>query len=335
MNSESTTGHVWAEHAPLLRSSSASQGEERMKELALEKVSVAFGSVHALRDVTITARAGEALMLVGPNGAGKSTLIRILLGLVRPDHGSIHVDGARVTVDRGFKEQLGYLPEAIAFSDNLTGRQVLRFFARARAVDRKRIDAVLERVGLTAAAKRRVRGYSRGMRQRLGLAVAILSEPTLLVLDEPTGGLDQEGLGVFFSVLEEWREAGRLVLLATHDLTLLERRVDRVCILESGRRVALDTPLALREAAALPVRVTLAVNGDASELSRDIDTWGGATVSEEPGRLVAEVSPDQLMGLMDIRTRHADAVSALRVEEPGMDAVYEHFLQVESTEVGT
>ncbi len=297
-----------------------------MKELVLDHLSVSFGDVHALRDVTLNAVPGEALMLIGPNGAGKSTLIRILLGLVRPDEGSIVVDGKRVSVDRTFKENLGYLPEAIAFSDNLTGRQVLRFFARARAVDRRRVDAVLERVGLAAAAKRKVRGYSRGMRQRLGLGISILSEPDLLVLDEPTGGLDQEGIAVLFSVLDEWREAGRMVLIATHDLTLLERRVDRVCILESGRRVAFDTPGALREAAGLPVRVTFTVTGDASAFVTALEARGGGTVERIGEHVEVEASPDELMALMDIRTEHSSTVTGLRVIEPGMDEVYEHYL---------
>ena len=297
-----------------------------MKELVLDHLSVNFGEVRALRDVSLSARPGEALMLIGPNGAGKSTLIRILLGLVRPDEGSIVVDGKRVSVDRTFKENLGYLPEAIAFSDNLTGRQVLRFFAHARAVKRARVDAVLERVGLAGAAKRKVRGYSRGMRQRLGLGISILSEPGLLVLDEPTGGLDQEGIAVLFDVLDEWRSAGRMVLIATHDLTLLERRVDRVCILESGRRVALDTPGALREAAGLPVRVTFTVTGDPSAFVAALEAWGGGTVERIGEQVAVEASPDGLMALMDIRTKHSDTVTGLRVIEPGMDEVYEHYL---------
>lgn len=334
MKSDSTTSDVWMPSASLdLADAGHARGAGPARELKLENLSVTFGQVKALRDVSVQARAGEALMLIGPNGAGKSTLIRILLGLVRPDSGAIVVDGARVSVDRAFKEHLGYLPEAVAFSDNLTGRQVLRFFARARAVDKKRVDAVLDRVGLAKAAKRRVRGYSRGMRQRLGLGVSIISQPSLLVLDEPTGGLDQEGLGVLFDVLDEWRRAGRMVLVATHDLTLLERRVDRVCILESGRRIALDTPTALRETAALPVRVTLATRGDVTALTRAITDWGEASVTHGPGRLVVEVTPDSLMKLMDIRAQHADVVSGLRVEEPGMDEVYEHFLGASEEEV--
>ncbi|MBW2465136.1 MAG: ATP-binding cassette domain-containing protein, partial [Deltaproteobacteria bacterium] len=189
-----------------------------------------------------------------------------------------------------------------------------------------------ERVGLTAAAKRKVRGYSRGMRQRLGLGISILSEPNLLVLDEPTGGLDQEGIAVLFDVLDEWRQAGRMVLIATHDLTLLERRVDRVCILESGRRVALDTPGALREAAGLPVRVTFAVTGDPSAFVAALEAWGGGTVERIGERVEVEASPDGLMALMDIRTEHSDTVTGLRVIEPGMDEVYEHYLAAAHSE---
>ncbi len=333
MNGRTTTSHLWAQ-GPVedAEPKASADRDDAVGELLLEQLSVTFGRVHALRDVTVRVRRGEALMLIGPNGAGKSTLIRILLGLVRPDQGAIAIDGSRVTVDREFKSRLGYLPEAVAFSDNLTGLQVLRFFARARGIDKKRIGEVLERVGLSAAAKRRVGGYSRGMKQRLGLAVAIISEPELLVLDEPTGGLDQEGLAVLFDVLEEWRAAGRLVLLATHDLTLLERRVDRVCILESGRRVALDTPAALRRRAALTLRVTFSLSADGTALEREIADSGETIVARGPGRLVVEVEPARLMALMDVRGRHKEVVSALRVEEPGMDEVYEHFLEADAKE---
>ena len=162
-------------------------------------------------------------------------MMRVLLGLVRPQGGSVTADGRATRVDNRFKAALSYLPEAVAFHENLTGLDVVRFFARARGVSAKRAEQALERVGLAHARRRAVRGYSRGMRQRLGLAAAILPESPLLILDEPTGGLDQEGLSVLWSVLEEWRAAGRMVLLSAHDLALLERRVDRMCVVRSGR----------------------------------------------------------------------------------------------------
>ncbi|NOY92493.1 MAG: ABC transporter ATP-binding protein [Deltaproteobacteria bacterium] len=299
-----------------------------MKSVVLEEVGVSFGKLKALIDVSIRASAGEVLMLAGPNGAGKSTLMRVLLGLVRPSSGQLLVDDVATQVNHRFKAQLGYLPEAVAFSENLTGSQVLRFFAQARGVDRKRVDAVLERVGLTQASRRRVRGYSRGMRQRLGIAVAILTEPALLVLDEPTGGLDQEGLELLWSVLSEWRESERVVIMATHDLTLVERRVDCVCVLDAGRRVAFDSPSGLRRKVGLPLTVTFEVVDDRiDEVAERIERWGRAELDREDGIVRVSVSTEDLLDLMDLRANLPGAVRSLRVEEPGMDEVYEALLQ--------
>lgn len=302
-----------------------------LNHLALENVTVHFGSVHALDGVATSLGAGEVVTLAGPNGSGKSTLMKVLLGLVRPQAGRILVNGTPTSIDNRFKTRLAYLPEAVAFADNLSGRQVLRFFAQARGVPRKRIDEVLERVGLTAARKRAVRGYSRGMRQRLGLAVAILSEPELLVLDEPTGGLDLEGLQVLWSVLDEWRAADRMVLMSSHDLALLERRVDRFCLLRAGKLVADDTPVALRESAALSIRVRFALNGNPDQvdaLDDALRSWGGvADVSRSTDALSMDVAPPDLLNLMDLRAAYPGAVKGVRVDEPGLDLVYERLIE--------
>ena len=304
-----------------------------MKSLALTDVAVRLGRVRALRGVSIDLAGGEVLMLVGPNGAGKSTLMRVLLGLVRPDAGGLSVDGKKCKADNEFRRKLGYLPENVAFSENLTGRDVLRFFAQARGVDRKAVERVLKRVGLAAAARRTVRGYSRGMRQRLGLAAAILSEPELLILDEPTGGLDQEGLATLWSVLEEWRQKGRLVVLSAHDLALLERRVDRMCVLRDGAMLACDRPDALRRSAGLPHVVHMQLAGDSANGAVDAlveatRSMAGASVVIDDGWLRVEMAPDSLLPLMDIRGRFPSAVIAMRVEEPSLDVVYERFLEV-------
>jgi Cu-processing system ATP-binding protein len=301
-----------------------------VNEVTLRDAEVHFGKVHALRGVEVSARSGQVVMLAGPNGAGKSTLLRVLLGLIRPKSGQLLVDGVRTPIDNDFKRRLAYLPEAVAFAENLTGRQVLRFFASARGVPRKRIDAVLKRVGLWDARRRTVRGYSRGMRQRLGLAIAILPETKFLILDEPTGGLDQEGLNVLWSVLEEWQTAGRMVILSSHDLTLLERRVDVICLMQDGRVIASDSPPRLRHLAALPVRVSFTLNGNPEQvegLSQAIASWDrSAQVSRGDGQLSVHVAPEALLSLMDLRAGYPEAVSQLRVEEPGLDLVYEALL---------
>jgi len=301
-----------------------------MKRVVLRDVSVRFGKVAALTSMSTTVSSGEIVMLVGPNGAGKSTFMRVLLGLVRPERGELEIDGAVVRVDNAFKARLGYLPEAVAFSDNLSGEQVLRFFAMARGVSRARVGEVLSRVGLAQASRRRVGGYSRGMRQRLGLGVAILSEPELLILDEPTGGLDQEGLVVLYSVLNEWRDKGRMVLMATHDIAMLERRVDRMCVFRSGCLVADGSPSTLRREAGLPLKVTMTLaSGGGAEVEAfvaAIGEWEGGSGEVRDGALHAEVASGELLGLMDLRGRHVGAVVDLRVEEPTLDVVYEKLL---------
>jgi Cu-processing system ATP-binding protein len=225
-------------------------------DLRVDNLAVHFGPVRALDGVDLALSPGEVSVLVGPNGAGKSTLMSVLLGLVRPSFGRVLCDERVVAApDRDtslwLRERLGYLPEAVAFSDNLSGREVLRFFASARGLPRARADEVLATVGLAEAARRRVGTYSRGMRQRLGLGVAIVAAPDLLVLDEPTSGLDQQGLTLLWQILDEWRAQGRTVLLSTHELALIERRADRVFVLVGGKLRAAGTPAELRAASRL------------------------------------------------------------------------------------
>jgi Cu-processing system ATP-binding protein len=302
-----------------------------MKRIGLRDVTVRFRRVEALSSASVALEAGQVLMLAGPNGAGKTTLMRVLLGLVRPQGGAVVVDGRPHAVDRRFKARLSYLPEAVAFQEGLSGRQVLRFFAWARGVPGKRIDGVLERVGLTYAARRRVGEYSRGMRQRLGLAAAILAEPDLLVLDEPTGGLDQEGLKALWTVLAEWRDAGRMVLLSAHDLALLESRVDRVCILRAGRVLADAPPHELRRAAALPQRVRMdlaaTANGAADALLNAMRRHGTATLDRPRGQLDVEVAPDGLLSVLEAHHAFPGTVTGMRVEEPALDRIYERLLE--------
>ena len=303
-----------------------------MKRLALKKISVTFGQVKALVDVDLEVEAGRVIGLAGPNGSGKSTLIRVLLGLVRPKGGQLLVDGDVRSVDSRFKRELGYLPESVAFSESVSGRQVLRFFASARGVKRKRVDAVLERVGLEAAAKRAVRGYSRGMRQRLGLGVAILAEPQLLILDEPTGGLDQQGLVVLREIISEWREAGRMALVATHDLALMEARLDRICLLQDGAVVCDDTPAKLREIAAMPVQVTFEVDKTEEDavtvFVEALEKWGRCeSLRRQNGQVFADVAPHELLDLVDLRREHERAVKGLRVRERALDVIYDRLIE--------
>ncbi len=252
--------------------------------LAVNDLAVRFGTVRALGGVSLELAPGEVSVLAGPNGAGKSTLMSVLLGLVRANAGEVLYNGHPVAgvgqlASLEFRERLGYMPEAVAFSEGLSGREILGFFASARGVSANRVEATLETVGLAHAAHRRVGGYSRGMRQRLGLGVAILHTPDVLVLDEPTGGLDQQGLQVLWAVLEEWREAGRIVLLSTHELALIERRADKLFVLVDGTLRAHGTPDELRAQSGLEqvVRVGPALD-EVYEALIGGGPWGASSV---------------------------------------------------------
>jgi Cu-processing system ATP-binding protein len=303
-----------------------------VKSIGTRGVEVRFGKTEALAGVDFSMSPGETTMLIGPNGAGKSTLMGVMLGLVRPNGGHLVVDGATVEPGPAFRKHLGYLPEHVAFSKNLTAKQVLRFFARARGVPMRRVPEVLERVSLDHAAARAVRGFSRGMLQRLGLAAAILHEPELLILDEPSGGLDQQGLEVLWDLLSEWRQKGRFLLMASHELTLLETRVDRITLLAQGRIEVEGTTDSLRLKAALPVRVQLEFENTESGLKErdNMDSvareLGAVVLASQPERLDLEVSPDRLRGIVALQA-DAQHVQRLRVEEPGFDQVYGHLLE--------
>lgn len=304
-----------------------------MKSIRLAGISVRFGAVPALDRVDLDLTPGEITMLAGPNGSGKSTFLGVVLGLVRPQGGTMSVDGVPRRPDREFRRHLGYLPEAVAFAPNLSGRQVLRFFASARGTSSRRVDEVLERVHLSEAAGRAVRGYSRGMLQRLGIAVAILAEPELLVLDEPTGGLDQAGLSVLTEIVGEWRAEGRFVLLASHDLVLMESRVQRVVMLSDGRVRASGSPIELRGRTGLAVRVHFELDTEAeapTSFAGRLRGLGLEHVRPNGRFVVAEIATGQLLEILDRSRRENSAVRGIRVEEPGFDAVYDAILREEA-----
>lgn len=233
--------------------------------ISLRGVCKHYGAVRAVDGVDLEVRRGEMFGLIGHNGAGKSTLFKLMLGLVTPTAGELRINGAAVTGGgfRAVRRQIGYLPENVVLWDNLSGLETLRFFARIKDVPASECSAVLERVGLSAAAARPVREYSKGMRQRLGFAQALLGSPQVLLLDEPTGGLDPHAIHSFYDTLASLRAQGVTVVLSSHILAELQARVDRIAVLSGGRLQAIGTVRALREQRDLPVTVTLRIASDA------------------------------------------------------------------------
>jgi len=225
-----------------------------MTVLGIENVSKTYGDVHSVQGVSLNLEEGERVALLGHNGAGKTTLMRMVLGLTPATAGEIKVLGMPPGT-RKARAAIGFLPESVAFHGALTGREQLHHFARLKSVKRSVADDLLERVGLTHAARRKIRTYSKGMRQRVGLAQALLGQPRLALLDEPTSGLDPISRHEFYDIVDDLSKGGTAVLLSSHALTELESRTDRIAILSKGQLLANDSLSALRQAARLPIRV--------------------------------------------------------------------------------
>lgn len=225
-------------------------GEEAHREgmttiVELDRVGKIYrGGTAAIEDLSLTVGAGEVYGLVGLNGAGKTTVLGIVTGLLRATSGSATTFGA----PPGSPDMLartGTLLESCGLYPHLTGRQNLRLLARVKGVARQEVDRTLESVGLAAAADRRYRTYSQGMKQRLGVAAALLAAPTLLVLDEPTNGLDPAGIADLRHLVRDHARAGGAVLLSSHLLGELEQVCDRIGVIRSGRLVAQVSPQSL------------------------------------------------------------------------------------------
>jgi ABC-type multidrug transport system ATPase subunit len=207
-----------------------------------------YGAVTAVDRLSFQVEEGETFALIGPNGAGKTTTLKILLGLTRPDAGSVLLGRPGLPPhDARARHNLGYVPQRVEFPPARTVREVLTFFAEIRGLPRAATDRALERVGLTHVAERRASELSGGYTQRLALAQALLGDPALLVLDEPTASLDPEATWEFRTLLGQLQRERKTVVLSSHLLSEVERVADRVLILVDGRQAALERLVDLRK----------------------------------------------------------------------------------------
>lgn len=273
--------------------------------LRLNSVRKSYGGRAVVEDLSYSLDPGTVVALVGHNGAGKTTQIKMMLGLTRPDSGTIEVLGGDPRRP-ATRRHLGYLPESVQFHPGFTGRETLAFHARLKGLDTAQ-DALLHRVGLLAAADRAVRGYSKGMRQRLGLAQALLGAPRLLLLDEPTSGLDPALRRELYGLVAELAAQGATVLLSSHALTELDGHAERVIVLNAGRKIADGTLDELRRLAGLPARLSARVNG--------------APVRQ----LVSEAEKTPAL-----RALLAEGAEGITLEDPTLDDIYAHFLRSEA-----
>lgn len=301
--------------------------------VVLEQVTKSYGKVDAVKKVSLSLGEGEIVALVGHNGAGKTTLIKIMLGLVRPTAGSVRVLGDDPAAGEfAARRRLGFLPENVSFNMALTGRETLQFYASLKRLDGGAAANLLERVGIAGAADQPVRTYSKGMRQRLGLAQALLGEPRVLLLDEPTTGLDPALRGSFYSILADLREGGATVLLSSHALTELEGKADRVVIVNRGVKIADGTLEELRRISRLPtrIRVTLAESGSERTEAYAERLLGWRRINGHV--FETEASPEDKVTLIRTAASEGVPVTDLALVPPSLDELYAHFLGGQETD---
>jgi ABC-2 type transport system ATP-binding protein len=295
-----------------------------------------YGSLTAVDSVSLEIRQGEVFGLLGPNGAGKSTLISILSGMFAPTAGQVAVgDGQVSPTSRAAKRRIGVVPQDVALYEKLSGRQNLRFFGRVYGLGgrrlRERVEAVLEVVGLSDRGNDRAETYSGGMQRRLNLAAGLLHEPELLILDEPTVGVDPQSRNHIFDNVERLnRVQGVTIVYTTHYMEEAERLCDRVAIIDHGKIVALDTPRALIES----------LGGGAIQIGIEPQQRGHVTDTLSALASVQAVGPgpdERLLNIEAVSARHAlvDVMQAMNTEslevetvrilEPNLESVFLRF----------
>jgi ABC-2 type transport system ATP-binding protein len=278
-----------------------------------------FGDVVAVDDLSFTVPRGTVTGFLGANGAGKTTTLRMLLALVTSTAGTAKILGQPYWALSDPLRRVGAVLEASSFHPGRTARNHLRVCAVAGGIDPKRIDTVLEIVGLTRAADRRVGGFSLGMRQRLGLAAALLGDPEVLVLDEPATGLDPEGVRWLRELLRGFADGGRSVLVSSHILAEVAQTVDRVVIIDRGRLVV-DAPLhelttAGGIASVVRVRTPMAV-----QLSAAVADDGARAVVTAPDLVEISGSTPERVGIL--AAQRAIPVFESTIEAPDLEAVF-------------
>jgi ABC-2 type transport system ATP-binding protein len=255
-----------------------------------------FGSVRAVEDLSFTVQRGHVVGFLGPNGAGKTTTLRMILGLITPTSGRATVDGREYGGLDDPVRTVGALLDGGMLHPGRTGRNHLRALARSTGVDDARVQELLELVALADAADRRAGGYSLGMRQRLGLAAALLGDPFVLVLDEPANGLDPQGIRWLRDFLRRLADEGRAVLVSSHVLAEISQIADQIIVINHGRSVA-QAPLAelvarsgggIRVAGPDVPRLRELLEADGATVAGDGDIVVRDRTGEQIGRLIAE-----------------------------------------------
>lgn len=303
-----------------------------MSVLVCEGLTKRYGERTVVDKVSFEIAEGETYGLLGPNGAGKTTTISIACGLLRPDEGTVAVAGQSMNPDAvNVKSLVGLVPQDVALYPDLTARENLQFFGRLQGLGKRalaeRVDHVLAMIGLTDRADDRIENYSGGMRRRCNIGAGLLHEPKLLVLDEPTVGVDPQSRHAILESIEELGGQGLSVLYTTHYMEEAERLCDRIGIIDEGRLIAEGTRAELVEQVGEHTHVRVEGAGDLTSFAagcRAIDLIVSASLSEGIVDLVVRDGHRALAPIVDAAEAAAVAIGSIDIVDPDLETVFLH-----------
>lgn len=296
--------------------------------LEVQQITKAYDEFTAVQELSFTVPRGEIFALLGHNGAGKSTLIKMILGLVSPNQGEVMIDGS--TYQQKLLEtklKVGYLPERMNFYDNLTAWETLAFYAQLKGIGETRCQEVLAQVGLQEAMHKRVGTFSKGMQQRLGLAQAIIHKPQLLILDEPTTGLDPTGILWLKERIRDWNREGTSIFFSSHNLGDVEELAHRVAIMSHGHLVAVGSLSELQTQFQLGVTLQVQLAEAAfEEQLQPLRKAGLRCATNGPTQLTVSCQPQEKAKVFEMLLALGLRFTDFTVLEPGLDVIYQEVM---------
>lgn len=283
-----------------------------------------YNHVAAVNNVSFAVNKGEIFGFLGPNGAGKTTTIKAMLDLIHANTGTIVINGIDVkTQGKEAKKYIGYMPEKVAFYDNLTALQNLRFYAEIKHVSNEECSQLIEEFGLGDTGKKRVGKFSKGMVQRLGMARAILGNPPILILDEPSGGLDPRGVVLIRDKILEMKKKGTTIFISSHILSEIQEICDRVGIINKGVLVAQDSVAGLSKKLNLKPQISITVDSMSTAIENSIKNLPGVESIKVKGNTIDIVCDGAMKAKVILAISTAGAnIQNLQTKEPSLEEVF-------------
>lgn len=283
-----------------------------------------YNHVAAVNNVSFAVNKGEIFGFLGPNGAGKTTTIKAMLDLIHANTGTIVINGIDVkTQGKEAKKYIGYMPEKVAFYDNLTALQNLRFYAEIKHVSNEECSQLIEEFGLGDTGKKRVGKFSKGMVQRLGMARAILGNPPILILDEPSGGLDPRGVVLIRDKILDMKKKGTTIFISSHILSEIQEICDRVGIINKGVLVAQDSVAGLSKKLNLKPQISITVDSMSTAIENSIKNLPGVESIKVKGNTIDIVCDGAMKAKVILAISTAGAnIQNLQTKEPSLEEVF-------------